>query len=355
MKKSLLTLPVLFALANNLIAQVDGNYENSTKSEGNYQYNSSAPAAGNYQYNTSAANYNYQYSNQQTAQTMGRDPATATYPSADEINIGINGIVNVEADNYVAVFNILQVGPTARIADSLMNYRIGQLKVGLKRIGVDTSDIKLDMISFVPKYDFKRDNAIFSRRYNEVPVGFELEKNVYVHFKHTKSLDAILSMAAESEIYDLVKVDYFIPNTQRLVDSLRFRCLEELKSRIKSYQIVGFKLDTLRKTMADGFKTIYPETKYASYQAVSRPSIGAVKKRADDQPFAPQISIPYSRFYNQVNYDNYDIVINPLITEPVVQISYTINVKYFLKAEEKPKSYYYVIAANGDVKQINIK
>jgi uncharacterized protein YggE len=352
MKSAFLTLPVLMVITSRLVAQVDGNYE-AAKSEANYQYSATpAPAAaGNYYSRQS----NYLYNQQQAAQTQDRNPATSAYPNNDEITININGLMNVVADNYVAVFNVIQVGSTARAADSLMNNRIGQFKTGLKSIGVDTSDIKLDMISFVPKYEFKRDNAVFSKKYNEIPIGFELQKNVYIHFKHSRNLDAILSMSAQAEIYDLVKVDYFIPNTQKLLDSLRLACIGELRAKVKSCQMAGFKLDTLKKTMADGFKTIYPETKYLSYVALSHPSISAIKKRADDQPYVNQANVPYSRFYSQVNYDSYDIVINPVITEPVVQLSYTLNVKYILKEEEKPKSFYYVITTNGEVKQINVK
>ena len=356
MRKSLLTLSALMAITGTITAQIEGNYD-ANKSAGNYYSSTPAPAAaGNYySYGNPAqgAMANYQYN--QTNQILDRNPASNALVYNDEINITVNGLMNVLADNYVAVFNIIQVGATAKNADSLMGSRIGQFKTGLKSIGVDTSDIKIDMISFMPKYDYKRDNIIFSRKYNEVPVGFELEKNVYVRFKHTKSLDGILSMAAQAEIYDLVKVDCTFPNTERLLDSLRLCCLEELRAKNKSYQLAGFRLDTLKKTMADGFKTIYPETKYVSYQALSRPSIGSIKRRQDDQPYVNQATIPYSRFYGQVCYDNYDIVINPVITEPVVQLSYTISVKYFLKEPEKTKSFYYVLTPTGDVKQLNIK
>jgi uncharacterized protein YggE len=328
--KQALAILAFAAISLQSLGQVQGNY-------------ASPAAAGNYQDN-------------------GTERYSATYatPNTDNITIKVNGIMNVLADNYVAVFNIIQVGPTASSADSLMNNRITQFKKGLRKIGVDTEDIKVDMISFIPKYEYKTDNTIFSRKYIEVPAGFELQKNVYIRFKYSKSLDGILSAAAIAEIYDLIKVDYFIPNNQKLLDSLRLRCLEEVKSRVKSYQVVGFKLDTLKKTMSDDFKIIYPETKYTSFRALSRTSISALKKNSGDQPNVTQVDFPTSRFYSQVKYDEYDIVINPVITEPVVQLSYSITVIYSLKAEDKPvveekqKDYYYIITANGEVKQLNI-
>ncbi len=128
-----------------------------------------------------------------------------------------------------------------------------------------------------------------------------------------------------------------------------------MKSRVKSYEIVGFELDTLKKTMADNFTTIFPQTRYYSYSAFSRPSFASLKKKPSDQPFVSEYTKPVSRYYNQVDYDSYDIVINPLITEPVVQLSYSIDVKYFLKTEpvvKTPKKIYYIINKDGDAKQL---
>jgi uncharacterized protein YggE len=333
-------------------AQVEGNAAPAAansmyteKSMANAQYNMSADMA-NYQYN----NYNYQQN-----PNANRGAATNAYPQDDQFSIKVNGLMNAVATNYVAVFNIVQLGLTAKSTDSTMNSTIEEFKTNLQKIGVDTSDIKTDMISFVPKFGYQTDKKIFSKKYNEVPDGFELEKNIYVRFKKSSALDGILSAAASAEIYDLVKVDYFLPNAQKLIDSLRLRCLLEVRSRVKSYEIVGMQLDTMKKTIADNFTTIFPETRYYSYSAFSRPSFSLLKRKATDQPFVNEYDKPISRYYNQVDYDSYDIILNPVITEPVIQLSYTIEVKYFLKKEQpavKPKKIYYIINKDGDAKQL---
>jgi uncharacterized protein YggE len=360
MKKRMFLLMVpmaLFCLESQ--AQVDGNAEvaapaamgNSVyaeKSMGNYQSNMSASMA-NAQYNAG----NYQYGNQQNP-NGNRGPATSATMGWG-FTINVNGLMNVVATNYVAVFNIVQLGLTAKSTDSTMNATIEEFKRNLEKLNIDTSDFRTDMISFVPKYGYESDKKIFSKRYNEVPDGFELEKNIYIRFKKSSALDGILSAAAAAEIYDLVKVDYFLPNAQKLIDSLRLRCLLEVKSRVKSYEIVGFELDTMKKAMSDNFTTIFPQTRYYSYSAFSRPSFSSLKKRPTDQPFVSEYNKPVSRYYNQINYDSYDIVINPVINEPVVQLSYTIAVKYFLKNDPvvtPPKKVFYMINKDGDAKQL---
>jgi uncharacterized protein YggE len=293
---------------------------------------------------------NYLYNNLSPYQNASRLPSSnANINSNDEITIEVNGLMNIVADNYVATFNLVQVGETADNTDALMNDRINSFKQELKRAGIDTNSIKVDMVSFVPKYEIQTENKIFSKTYNEVPVGFEMQKNVTVLYKNAAKLDEIVTAAAKSEIYDLVKVDYFIPSLLKSLDSLKLKCLQEIKAKIKSYEIIGFKLDTMKKVMADNYATIYPQTRYFSYQANCRPSMNAAKKK-NQQQMVNEADKPVSRFYAALDCDKYDLVINPVVTEPVVQISYSVKVKYFLPAA--PKDKYYILSPSGNTTQI---
>lgn len=336
MKKPLLTLALAIAAIANLHAQSSGNYQQS------------APAAANYQYD----NFNYSNNNSQVYTTPNRNaPSATSIYSNNEVTVKVNGLMNIVADSYVAMFNVLQVGETMANTDQLMNTKIATFKQQLRAIGIDTSAIKVDMVTFVPKYDLQADNKMFSKTYNEVPAGFELQKNISVFYKNSAKLDAIVSAAANSEIYDIVKVDYYVPSLQKCYDTLRTKCLQDVKNKLKSYETIGFKLDTMKKVMNDNFTTIYPQTRYTAYQAFSRPSLNAAKKKANSVVEAPKNT---SRFYNPVDYDQYDLVINPVITEPVIQLSYSIVVKYFIE-DEKPKKEFFIITPNGDTKPFNPK
>ncbi len=312
----------------------------SAQVEGNYRYNIAAPAAANYQYTT-------------TQPLTNNDRRAATTPyilNNNEVNIQINGLMNVIADNYVAVFNLVQVGESIDSTNRIMNNRIQRFTQELKNIGIDEADIKEDMISFVPKYDIQPENRIFSKTYNEIPAGFELQKNISVRFRNSAKLNGITSAAANVEIYDLVKVDYFVSNFQEMLDSLKHKCLLSLKSKTKSYEAIGFKLDTLKKVMSDDFTTVYPQTRYFSYQAFCRNSLGMAKRKNGKEPLVIEAPKVTSRFYEQIDYDHYDLVINPIITEPVVQISYSVVVKYLMK-DDKQNNIYYILTPSGEIKQ----
>jgi uncharacterized protein YggE len=317
MKKTIITLQLLLATGlPSLFAQADGNFN---------------------------------YNNAPTVKLTPRNPpGNAVILNNNEVTIEVKGLSNIVADNYVAVFNLVQIAETIENTDQLMNARISNFKQKLKAIGIDTSEINTDMVSFVPKYDVQEENKVFSKTFNEVPSGFELQKNVSVHFKHSATINDIVSAAAKSEIYDLVKVDYFSSGFQLSLDSLRQKCLLKVKAKTKAYEGLGFKLDTLKKVMVDDFSTIYPATRYFSYQAFSRPSLNAARKKTVTVNEAAKT---ISRYYNQLDYDDYDIIINPVVIEPVIQVSYSVTVKYFLKAEEKQSNNYYILSPTGEVKQ----
>lgn len=306
---------------------------------------------GNFQYRTQ------QVFKQSEVQQSDRRPVTnARIPHNHEMTITVNGLANLLATDYVAVFNIIQVAPDMRSAVAIMNSRIDSFKIKLLLSGIEAKDINVDLISFVPRYDYKMKRRLFSKTYNEIPAGFELQQNITVRYRKSTELPAIIAAAAESEIYDIVKVDYFVENIQHLIDSLRHGCLKEVVTREKSLSMLGMRMDTLRKVVAEDFTTIYPPTRYFSYQAFSRPSLEAAnsgdKLNMAETPYITEK--PVSRFYQQVHYDYYDIIRDAVIKEPVIQISYTVTVKYFLKDEvSPPKNRYFMITPNGDIRQID--
>ncbi|GIM56948.1 hypothetical protein CAPN006_13410 [Capnocytophaga canimorsus] len=74
-------------------------------------------------------------------------------------------------------------------------------------------EVYVDIISFVPIYEFEIEKKIFSKKnYNEVPKGFELKKNIHIKYTSYAQLDEFINILSKEEIYDLVKVDYFANN-----------------------------------------------------------------------------------------------------------------------------------------------
>lgn len=245
----------------------------------------------------------------------------------DETHVRVRGLMNVKADAFLAVFSITQVGATASITDSLMEIRLSSFRDALVGRGIDSVHSVTDMISLVPRFDYNVIHKLFSKTYQEIPDGFELHKNVLVSYKHSYDLDAIVSAAASVEIYDLARVEYFVTNTKQHYDNLRKECMDAARQRIDSYSGLGLRTDTLPRSIAEDFQVHGPDQRYDEYVAVSRPSLREAQRMAGGiSKFGVSDTPLRSRYYRPVSYSNYDIVINPIITEPVVQFTYDLRV-----------------------------
>ena len=123
----------------------------------------------------------------------------------DVMEFEVSSMMNVEAESFLAIFNITQPGETAAEADKLLNERLNALKEDLKVLGITNNDFYVDVVSLVPLYEFEVEKKLFSKNYNEVPSGFELQKNIHISYVQSELLDNILTAAARQEIYELVK------------------------------------------------------------------------------------------------------------------------------------------------------
>jgi len=274
------------------------------------------------------------------------------------LTIDLKALQNVKASSYTAIFNLSQIGETAEETNSLINERISNVKSELNAAGILNKDIVIDVISFVPVYDIEVEKKIFSTKYNEVPKGFELQQNIHIQFTKTEQFESILAACAKNEIYNLVKVDYFIENIAQVYKNLQKELLALISEKKEYYKLLGFDLADYNIAMDDDKYCYFPKDFYKSYQAFNSISFEAIKKKKGVTSVKKQTSY----YYQPLSYENYDVVINPAILDPVIQVGMNIKLLYTPKPEEdiKPviktetKHTYYVVSPNGsiDIKEL---
>ncbi len=334
MQKVILGLLCLCSLS--ISAQVMGNYGSSVQSN----YGMNAPASGNVQAQFRAI------------------PKEARIIGDNILEISINALSNKPADSYVAIFNLVQVGKTADETNTLMNARINGFTTALKAMGVSEADIYVDMVNFVPKYEYDVTKKLFSKKnYTETPKGFELQKNVHVRYKKANILDDIVTAAAKNEIFDIVKVDYFVNDPQKVYQELRRKTFEYL-SEVKGFYRSVLPIDSAYVITAENAWVAYPPNRYESYQVFCTQSLDV--DRSD--VVVKNVEKTTSRFYNAIPGNDYDIILNPEILEPAVQFSYSIVVRFTLPERKPPvktevvqRKEFVLITPTGEVKTLKIE
>ena len=268
----------------------------------------------------------------------------------NRVIINVNSLFNVKADKYVAIFNVNQIGKTADETNELINSRINGVINDLVEKNIKKEQIYVDMVTFVPEYEYEVEKKIFSKTYTEVPKGFRLQKNIHITYTDSRKIDDLVNICAKYEIYDLVKVNYYSKKVKEIYDSLRIASIKLIKQKIKAYKDLGIKVDGAFKLIAEETFVKYPNDRYSSYNAFNSSSIDVIKKRTNIRK--SQKTKTY--YYDPISAYNYDIVINPIITEPVIQ--YAINMKFKLDIVKKTntnKKEYFIISKDGLLKKVN--
>lgn len=271
------------------------------------------------------------------------------------VTLDVKVLNNVIADSFTAVFNMVQIGETSEETNNLMQERVNKVKSELLSKGILEKDIVIDVISFVPVYETVIEKKLFSKKYNEVPKGFELQQNLHIKFTKVNQFEKILSACANNEIYNLVKVDYFIDDIQAVYTNLRTEILKILEEKKQFYNDLGFDLEAYTPTIADTKYCYFPREFYKSYQAFNSISLEALKKKKGILTAKKQTSY----YYDPISFKDYDMVMNSSIVEPVIQIGMEIKLQYAPKPkEQKPveketiKNKYFIISDDG---AINVK
>ncbi len=295
---------------------------------------------------------NYVRESRNSTQQLERNKSQ--FVNNNEIQFDLDVLMNVEATSYAAVYNVRQVAENVVKVNELMDKRINNFIAALLDKGVKRTDITVDLISQSPIYGLEKDRRLFSTSFNEVPIGFEIEKNVIIRYTDYESINWIASTAAGFEIYDLVKVDHFADVTQNYLDSMRKAAISCLEGYLKDLEQIGLKMDTMKKVMTETNTAIYPITRYHKYNPLSKPAYNSLLEGSSAST-VETIPSP-SLYYNHFSFENFDVILHPEVTSPAIQ--YTLNMKVKFMDYPKPapaKREIYYLTPDGRMQLLQVK
>ena len=287
---------------------------------------------------------------------QAEQPVKATI-QGNVLVLEVNAMMNMKADSYLAIFHVTQLGQSAEEADSLMNERIDGVLRRVMEHGIKEKDVFTDMLSFIPVYELEATRKLFSKTYQEVPAGFEIQKNIHIRFTDARVLDKLVTAAAKEEIYDLVKVDFFVAQQSACYDTLRMFATKLLQQKLANFEKLGLKVEESHRLAAEKNGAYFPLDRYTTYQSRTQSSLNSRRKGQ----LVNDIRKSNTHFYNKVPYGNFDIVLHAEITEPPVQYTYNLTLQCQLpeawadkKKDVKEIIKYLWITQEGEVKELTV-
>ncbi|HEX8127820.1 MAG TPA: SIMPL domain-containing protein [Pyrinomonadaceae bacterium] len=279
-----------------------------------------AQASGNIGYSQAGGNARAEQ-NERNKRVLAKEDAP---PSANSMFIEASVLMNVRADEHVAVFGLAQECVTVAECNQKMDATISQFSADLKRLGIASDDIFVDFAAQNKIYGFQLEGNVAKERL----AGFELKKNISVHYQDKLLLDKLLVTAAQSKIFDLIKVDYVVRDTGSIHNRLAEEAARMVKQKIARHEkLLGIKLQPPAQVFAERYSAYFPTEMYDSYTAYESEN---VSQNYDQQDKYTIQRARKSRtfFFNALNADGFDAVINPIVIEPVVQFTVYLRVKY---------------------------
>lgn len=291
-----------------------------------------------------SGNLNYQNRNQSNRENNN---FSLDFPTNYEMVVSAKGLANIKADAFVAIFSILQTGKTAEEATSLMSQRLSPVLSALKAKNMEAF---VDMISFVPMYEYETEKKVFSKRtYNEVPVGFELKQNLHIKINEASRLNELITLLANSEIYDLVRMDYYSSQLETIKKELKDKVKSAFAEKQKVYETtLGESFASTEKKIIDGFFHISPTEQYRGYEAYSSASLQG--KRSGN---VVQANKSVTQYYQPIANRDFDVVLNPIIVEPMIQVVYEMKMSVNHPDKYKNKEVLLLTPA-GELKKMNL-
>ena len=251
---------------------------------------------------------------------------------ADGMFLEASVLMNVLADEYVAVFGVSQECVTVADCTQKIDAVIGEFSKAVQQMGIGSNDVTVDFVTQNKIYEFKISGDVAK----EELTGFEVKKNVSIHYKDKQLLDKLVVTASRSKIFDLIKVDYVVKDQSAAENKVMEEATRVIKQKAARYeQLLGVKLQPPVQIVAEKPSIYFPTEMYDSYAAQESESLSNAYDR-DRGKYAIQ-GVRKSRtfFFNPLNGDGFDHVINPIVVEPVVQFTFYLKVKYGI---DQPKT-----------------
>lgn len=285
-----------------------------------------AQASGNIGYSQAGGNARAEQ-NERNKRVLAKEDAP---PSATSMFVEANVLLNVKADEHVAVFGLAQECVTVAECNQKMDATVSGFSTDLKRLGIASDALFVDFAAQNKIYGFQLEGNVAKERL----VGFELKKNIAVHYQDKSLLDKLLVTAAGSKIFDLIKVDYVVRDTSSIHNRLAEEAARIIKQKTARHEkLLGIKLQPPAQVFAERYSAYFPTELYDSYTAFESENIS--RNYDDDKYVVQRARKSRTFFFNALNADGFDAVINPVVIEPVVQFTLYLRVKYEVDQRNK--------------------
>jgi uncharacterized protein YggE len=248
-------------------------------------------------------------------------------PGEQGMFVEVSVMANVKPDTYVATLGVTGEGETVEAAQKKLDATIGSFVGELTQLGLPVEDVTVDFTAQTKLYRFDVDE----RHARETLAGFEIKKSVSATFHDKAKLDQILAGAAKLGIHDLIRVDSVVAEPSAVQEKLADLAADVLQAKLERYRKrLGIAFVGAPQIYVERPAIHFPADLYDSYESGEGDAIEPPPARDNGAEFVVErVRRGRTFYYNPLTADGFDRVVNPVVTEPVVQ--FTLYLKAWLR------------------------
>ncbi|MCW5940842.1 MAG: SIMPL domain-containing protein [Fimbriimonadaceae bacterium] len=231
-------------------------------------------------------------------------------------------LMNVKADEMVAVFAIAEEAPTVAECGAKVEARVAKVREAFARLVIPERDVTVDFVVQNRVYGFEVTGDLA----REKMTGYELKKNVSVRCGSRALMERCIEAASAVEVFDLVKVDYVVKNIGAIQSRLMEEATRVVRRKSGDYaRLLGVTLRPAPQVLAERHHAYYPTEMYDSYVAQESEDVSTSYYRQNRM--VQSARKPRTFYYNPLDGGGFDAVVNPVVLEPVVQFTLYLKVR----------------------------
>ncbi len=243
-------------------------------------------------------------------------------PTDTSLFVDASILMNVPADEFVATFGLAAEAATVAECQTKMDATVASFRTALAPLNIKPEAIFVDFAAQTKVYGYKIEGSL-AKQYQ---TGFELKKTIAIRYRDKLLIDRLVVAASQAQVFDLIKVDYVVTDPAPIQDRLAEAAAAAIKTKTARYErLLGIKLRAVPQIYAERSSTYFPTAMYDSYNPSESDSIQPMSLSS----FTVE-NVRRSRtfFFNPLDADGFDRVIDPVILEPIVQFTYYLKLKY---------------------------
>ncbi len=232
-------------------------------------------------------------------------------------------LMNVRADEFVATFGIAEEAETIEACQAKMAATIAAFTEALKPLGVGPESLFVDFAAQTKIYGYKVEGNLAREQLS----GFELKKTVAIRYRDKVLIDRLVVAASRAKVYDLIKVDYVVTDLAPVQERLAEAASSAVKAKASRHErLLGIKLRAVPQVYAERSSAYFPSDLYDSYAAGESEAVSGGPDRS--RTIIQSLRKSRTFYFNPLNADGFDRVIDPVVLEPVVQFTLYLKLRY---------------------------